>query len=58
MIGLVLVTHGRLAVEFRSALEAGKTCISGIALPRLAVAADSPALPQIIAFLRTTAVGD
>ena len=25
MIGLVLVTHGRLAVEFRSALEWGLT---------------------------------
>jgi len=38
--------------------EAGTTSVSGVILPRLAVAADCPALLQVIAFLGTAAVGD
>jgi HPr kinase/phosphorylase len=40
------------------AREAGKTSIAGITLPRLAVAADMPALPIVLAFLRTLTADD
>jgi hypothetical protein len=35
------------------AAAAGQTAIAGVALPRLAVAADQAALPLLLAFLRT-----
>jgi serine kinase of HPr protein (carbohydrate metabolism regulator) len=37
---------------------AGKTVISGVSLPRLAVAAGMPVLPLVLAWLRTKAAGD
>jgi serine kinase of HPr protein (carbohydrate metabolism regulator) len=37
---------------------AGKTTISGVTLPRLAVAAGMAALPQLLASLRTVPAGD
>jgi serine kinase of HPr protein (carbohydrate metabolism regulator) len=40
------------------AREAGQTCIEGVSLPRLAVAASMPALPLVLAFLRGLPAGD
>jgi HPr kinase/phosphorylase len=38
--------------------ETGRTEIEGIALPRLTVAAGQPALPVLLAFLRSSTVGN
>jgi serine kinase of HPr protein (carbohydrate metabolism regulator) len=38
--------------------EAGKTAIFGVTLPRLGVAPGLPALPAVLAILRTRAAGD
>ena len=38
--------------------EAGETSIAGVIVPRLAVAAGMPALPPVLAFLRTLPAGD
>jgi len=38
--------------------EAGSVEIAGVSLPRIAVAADRPALPALLAFLRTAPAGD
>jgi HPr kinase/phosphorylase len=38
--------------------QACRTVLEGIALPRLAVAAGEPALPLLLAFLRTPAAGN
>ncbi len=38
--------------------EASKTVISGVSLPRLAIAPGQAALPLVLAALRTTPVGD
>ena len=40
------------------AQEAGKTVISGVTLPRLAVAAGMPALPILLAFLKASPAGN
>jgi serine kinase of HPr protein (carbohydrate metabolism regulator) len=40
------------------AREAAETVIEGVALPRLAVAPDLPALPLVLAFLRAPAAGN
>jgi HPr kinase/phosphorylase len=40
------------------ALEAGSTTISGVSLPRLAVAAGMPALPIVLAFLKPSPAGN
>ena len=37
---------------------AAETVLEGVALPRLAVAAGAPALPLVLAFLKTPAAGD
>ncbi|MGH6665170.1 MAG: HPr kinase/phosphorylase [Pseudolabrys sp.] len=38
--------------------EAGQTLIGGVSLPRLAVAAGVPALPMVLAFLRSLPAGN
>lgn len=56
-VGLVVDLAAADADRF-PAREAVTTGISGVILARLAVAADCPALPQVIAFLKTSAAGD
>lgn len=56
-IGLVVDLAAEDAAR-HPAQEAGKTVISGVTLPRLAVAAGMPALPILLAFLKTSPAGN
>jgi HPr kinase/phosphorylase len=56
-IGLVVDLAAEDAAR-HPAQEAGKTAISGVTLPRLAVAAGMPALPILLAFLKTSPAGN
>ena len=56
-VGLVVDLAAEDAAR-HPAQEAGKTVISGVTLPRLAVAAGMPALPILLAFLKTSPAGN
>jgi HPr kinase/phosphorylase len=56
-IGLVVDLAAEDAAR-HPAQEAGKTAISGVTLPRLAVAAGMPALPILLAFLKASPAGN
>lgn len=56
-IGLVVDLAAEDAAR-HPAQEAAKTVISGVTLPRLAVAAGMPALPILLAFLKTSPAGN
>ena len=55
-VGVVLELAAEDAARLPGA-EKERTDIGGIALPRLAVAAGQPALPVLLAFLRSSAAG-
>jgi len=57
VVGLVVDLAAADATR-HPAREAANVSIAGISLPRLAAAADMPALPLILAFVRTRAAGD
>jgi HPr kinase/phosphorylase len=57
VVGLVVDLAAADAAR-HPAREAANVSIAGVSLPRLAVAADMPALPLILAFVGTRAAGD